>query len=287
MKTDKKSGYVAIIGRPNVGKSTLINTLIGEKISIVTSKPQTTIQNILGILNDHDSQVIFVDTPGLVSNKQIATHHKAYNNSVLDALIGSDLIVMISEANKWNRVDDQLFEQIKAESIPSIHVVNKVDRFKDKNKILDFLKEHSYPEVFSDVVPVSAKYKKNLDELLKVIKSHLPLKDPDYEDNITTDQDENFRLSEALRERLMENLSDELPYKFDCTIETIEDKDKVVVIEMAVLVKKQSHKKIIIGKHGQLLKKIGTEARQEMEKIMGRQIYLSTYIRVIKAGRKY
>ena len=283
---EKKSGYVAIIGRPNVGKSTLINALIGEKVTIVTSKPQTTVQNIIGILNDDDSQIILVDTPGLVSNKQIASQKKTYNRSVVDALASSDVIVMLSEANKWTKTDEQLLDQIKKQSLPSIHVVNKVDRFKDKTKILDFLKNHSYLDVFSDVIPVSAKYQKNLDSLLSVIKEHLPHNDLDYDEKSSTDQDLYFRISEALRERLMENLKDELPYKFDCVIETVEDKGKVFLIEIAILVNKQAHKKIIIGKQGQLLKKIGSEARGEIEKILNRQVYLSTYIKVVKPGRR-
>ncbi len=283
---EKKSGYVAIIGRPNVGKSTLINALIGEKVTIVTSKPQTTVQNIIGILNDDDSQIILVDTPGLVSNKQIASQKKTYNRSVVDALASSDVIVMLSEANKWTKTDEQLLDQIKKQSLPSIHVVNKVDRFKDKTKILDFLKNHSYLDVFSDVIPVSAKYQKNLDSLLSVIKDHLPHNDLDYDEKSSTDQDLYFRISEALRERLMENLKDELPYKFDCVIETVEDKGKVFLIEIAILVNKQAHKKIIIGKQGQLLKKIGSEARGGIEKILNRQVYLSTYIKVVKPGRR-
>ncbi len=283
---EKKSGYVAIIGRPNVGKSTLINALIGEKVTIVTSKPQTTVQNIIGILNDDDSQIILVDTPGLVSNKQIASQKKTYNRSVVDALASSDIIVMLSEANKWTKTDEQLLDQVKKQSLPSIHVVNKVDRFKDKTKILDFLKNHSYLDVFSDVIPVSAKYQKNLDSLLSVIKDHLPRNDLDYDEKSSTDQDLYFRISEALRERLMENLKDELPYKFDCVIETVEDKGKVFLIEIAILVNKQAHKKIIIGKQGQLLKKIGSEARGEIEKILNRQVYLSTYIKVVKPGRR-
>ncbi len=286
MTEKKKSGYVAIIGRPNVGKSTLINALIGEKVTIVTSKPQTTVQNIIGILNDEDSQIILVDTPGLVSNKKIASHNKTYNKSVLDALASSDVIVMLSEANKWTKTDEQLLEQIDAQSLPSIHVVNKVDRFKDKTKILDFLKEHSYLDTFSDVIPISAKYHKNLDSLLGVIKGHLPNHHLDYDDEISTDQDLHFRISEALRERLMENLKDELPYKFDCVIETFKEKDKVFLIEMVILVNKQAHKKIIIGKQGQLLKKIGSEARKEIERILDRQVYLSTYIKVVKPGRR-
>ena len=286
MMPEKKSGFVAIIGRPNVGKSTLINALIGEKVTIVTSKPQTTVQNIIGILNDDDSQIILVDTPGLVSNKQIASQKKTYNRSVVDALASSDVIVMLSEANKWTKTDEQLLDQIKKQSLPSIHVVNKVDRFKDKTKILDFLKNHSYLDVFSDVIPVSAKYQKNLDSLLSVIKDHLPQNDLDYDEKSSTDQDLYFRISEALRERLMENLKDELPYKFDCVIETMEDKGKVFLIEIAILVNKQAHKKIIIGKQGQLLKKIGSEARGEIEKILNRQVYLSTYIKVVKPGRR-
>ena len=151
---------------------------------------------------------------------------------------------------------------------------------------MDFLKNHSYLDVFSDVIPVSAKYQKNLDSLLSVIKDHLPHNDLDYDEKSSTDQDLYFRISEALRERLMENLKDELPYKFDCVIETVEDKGKVFLIEIAILVNNQAHKKLIIGKQGQLLKKIGSEARGEIEKIPNRQVYLSTYIKVVKPGRR-
>jgi len=285
-KHHKKTGYVAVLGRPNVGKSTLVNALIGEKISIVTSKPQTTQLNVLGILHNKESQIIFIDTPGLVSEKQKRFNAKAFNREALNALSQADLVLMIAEANVWKKADDYILEQLETLNISGILIVNKVDKYKDKNKILDFLKEHSESKILLETVPVSALYHKNLTTLIKVIERHLPTQSPEFDSDVVTDKDTSFRITEILRERLMHHLSDELPYSLECVLDNFEDRDKIVMIDLLIKTKKAAHKKIIIGKGGQLLKKVGTEARKEIETLINKKVFLTTQVRSIKKDRK-
>ena len=284
-KENKKTGYVAVLGRPNVGKSTLVNSLVGEKISIVTSKPQTTQINVLGILHNKESQIIFVDTPGLVTEKQIKFNSKALNREAVNALSQADLVLMMVEANVWKKTDDYIFNHLKEMNMQGILVVNKVDRYKDKNKILDFLKDRSENDVFIDTVPISALYEKNLIRLIEVIERHLPVKSPEFDKDTVTDKDTFFRITEILRERLMHHLRDELPYSLDCSIDNFEDKEKIVMIDLLIKTKKDAHKKIIIGKGGGLLKQVGTEARKEIETLVGKKVFLTTQVRSIKRGK--
>ena len=281
-KENKKTGYVAVLGRPNVGKSTLVNSLVGEKISIVTSKPQTTQINVLGIVHNKESQIIFVDTPGLVSEKQMKFNSKALNREAVNALSQADLVLMMVEANVWKKTDDYIFNHLKEISMQGILVVNKVDRYKDKNKILDFLKDRSENDVFIDTVPISALYEKNLIRLIEVIERHLPIKSPEFDKDTVTDKDTFFRITEILRERLMHHLRDELPYSLDCSIDNFEDKEKIVMIDFLIKTKKEAHKKIIIGKGGSLLKQVGTEAREEIETLVGKKVFLTTQVQAIK-----
>ena len=284
-KENKKTGYVAVLGRPNVGKSTLVNSLVGEKISIVTSKPQTTQINVLGIVHNKESQIIFVDTPGLVSEKQMKFNSKALNREAVNALSQADLVLMMVEANVWKKTDDYIFNHLKEMSMQGILVVNKVDRYKDKNKILDFLKDRSENDVFIDTVPISALYEKNLIRLIEVIERHLPIKSPEFDKDTVTDKDTFFRITEILRERLMHHLRDELPYSLDCSIDNFEDKEKIVMIDLLIKTKNDAHKKIIIGKGGGLLKQVGTEARKEIETLVGKKVFLTTQVRSIKRGK--
>jgi len=284
-KENKKTGYVAVLGRPNVGKSTLVNSLVGEKISIVTSKPQTTQINVLGIVHNKESQIIFVDTPGLVSEKQMKFNSKALNREAVNALSQADLVLMMVEANVWKKTDDYIFNHLKEMNMQGILVVNKVDRYKDKNKILDFLKDRSENDVFIDTVPISALYEKNLIRLIEVIERHLPVKSPEFDKDTVTDKDTFFRITEILRERLMHHLRDELPYSLDCSIDNFEDKEKIVMIDLLIKTKKDAHKKIIIGKGGGLLKQVGTEARKEIETLVGKKVFLTTQVRSIKRGK--
>lgn len=285
VKENKKTGYVAVLGRPNVGKSTLVNALVGEKISIVTSKPQTTQLNVLGIVHSKESQIIFIDTPGLVSENQMKFNSKALNREAVNALSEADLVLMMVEANVWKRADNYIFNHLKEMEIEGILVVNKVDRFKDKNKILDFLKDRSENDVFIDTVPISALHQKNLIRLIKVIERHLPIKSPEFNKDIVTDKDTFFRITEILRERLMHHLRDELPYSLECSIDNFEEKEKIVMIDLLIKTKKDAHKKIIIGKGGSLLKRVGTEARKEIETLVDKKVFLTTQVKAIKRGQ--
>ena len=284
-KMVSKSGYVAVLGRPNVGKSTLVNALVGEKVSIVTSKPQTTQLNILGILHNKESQIVFIDTPGLLSERQMKYSQKALNREAVNALSQADLVLMVVEANTWKRADDYILEHLRDIKTKAILTVNKVDRFKDKNSILDFLKDHSNNSQIIETVPVSALYDKNLSRLTTVIERHLPSKTPKYKEGIMTDKDTHFRITEIMRERLMHHLRDELPYSVECQLDHFEDKKKIVMIDLMIRTKKPAHKKIIIGKGGQLLKIIATEARLEMENLLNKKVFLSTQVRSIKKGK--
>ena len=284
-KKNKKTGYVAVLGRPNVGKSTLVNALVGEKISIVTSKPQTTQLNVLGIVHRKESQIIFIDTPGLVSENQMKFNSKALNREAVNALSEADLVLMMVEANVWKKADDYIFNHLKEMEIEGILVVNKVDRYKDKNKILDFLKDRSENDVFIDTVPISALHQKNLIRLIEVIERHLPIKSPEFNKDIVTDKDTFFRITEILRERLMHHLRDELPYSLECSIDNFEEKEKIVMIDLLIKTKKDAHKKIIIGKGGSLLKRVGTEARKEIETLVDKKVFLTTQVKTIKRGQ--
>ena len=284
-KKVNKSGYVAVLGRPNVGKSTLVNALVGEKVSIVTSKPQTTQLNILGILHNKESQIVFIDTPGLLSERQMKYSQKALNREAVNALSQADLVLMVVEANTWKRADDYILEHLRDINTKAILTVNKVDQFKDKNSILDFLKERSNHNQIIETVPVSALYNKNLSRLTEVIERHLPIKTPKYKEGMITDKDTDFRITEIMRERLMHHLRDELPYSVECQLDHFEDKKKIVMIELMIRTKKPAHKKIIIGKDGKLLKVIATEARLEIENLLNKKVFLSTQVRSIKKGK--
>ena len=284
-KQVNKSGYVAVLGRPNVGKSTLVNALVGEKVSIVTSKPQTTQLNILGILHNKESQIVFIDTPGLLSERQMKYSQKALNREAVNAISQADLVLIVVEANIWKRADDYILEHLKDINTKAILTVNKVDRFKDKNSILDFLKDHSNNNQIIETVPVSALYDKNLARLTTVIERHLPIKAPKFKEGIITDKDTEFRITEIMRERLMHHLRDELPYSVECQVDHFEDKKKIVMIDLMIRTKKPAHKKIIIGKDGKLLKIIATEARLEIENLLNKKVFLSTQVRSIKKGK--
>ena len=284
-KMVSKSGYVAVLGRPNVGKSTLVNALVGEKVSIVTSKPQTTQLNILGILHNRESQIVFIDTPGLLSERQMKYNSKALNREAVNALSQADLVLMVLEANTWKRADDYILEHLKEINTNAILTVNKVDRFKNKNSILDFLKDHSNNSQIIETVPVSALYNKNLSRLTTVIERHLPIQTPKYNEGMITDKDTDFRITEIMRERLMHHLRDELPYSVECQLDHFDDKKKIVMIDLMIKTQKPAHKKIIIGKAGQLLKVIATEARLEIENLLNKKVFLSTQVRSIKKGK--
>ena len=278
-----RSGYVAVVGRPNVGKSTLVNELVGEKVSIVTSKPQTTQINILGIVHLPDAQIMLVDTPGLLSDKGKRLNSKQTSKETRNALAMADFAVIVVEANRWKKEDDYLMERLEEFNFEKLLAVNKIDLFKDKSQILDFLATSSAKGSFKEIVPISALRKKNINRLKSLMVANLPFKTPEFSKATVTDKSIVFRISEIVREKLMKSLRDELPYSLTCEVDNMEEKNNLILIELSILLLKESHKKIVIGKNGRTLKQVGTESRKEIEKLLGKKVFLSS---VVKSGQR-
>ena len=282
-KENYRSGYIAVVGRPNVGKSTLVNALVGEKVSIVTSKPQTTQINILGIVHQPHAQIILVDTPGLLNEKGKKLNSKQTSKETRSALAMADLAVFVVEVNRWRKEDDYLMDRLGEFNFEKILAVNKIDLFKDKSQILDFLAQSSTKGSFKEIVPISALRGKNINRLKSLMGANLPFQTPQFSKETVTDKSTVFRISEIVREKLMKSLRDELPYSFTCEVDHMEEKDNLILIELSILLLKESHKKIVIGKNGRTLKQVGTESRKEIEKLLGKKVFLSS---VVKSGQK-
>lgn len=274
-----KSGYIALIGKPNVGKSTLMNALLQKKISIVTSKPQTTRHRILGIKTTDTAQMVFVDTPGLHHNHK-SEMNRAMNRVARTVLHEVDIILFIIEAMQWNPDDDLVLRQLKSAEKPVILVVNKIDRVKQKEMLLPFIDNLSRQFSFAAIVPISAKNGLQLDALEKNIIDFLPDQQELFPAEQFTDQTDRMIASEFVREQLMTMLGDELPYAVDVEIELFEEKKNIVHISALIVVNKDSHKPIVIGEHGSLLKKIGTSARRNLENYFAKKIMLKLWVRV-------
>ena len=282
-KEKYRSGYIAVVGRPNVGKSTLVNALVGEKVSIVTSKPQTTQINILGIAHLPDAQIVLVDTPGLLSDKGKRLNSKQTRKETRSALAMADFAVIVVEANRWKKEDDYLMERLEEFNFEKLLAVNKIDLFKDKSQILDFLATSSAKGSFKEIVPISALRKKNINRLKSLMVANLPFKTPEFSKATVTDKSIVFRISEIVREKLMKSLRDELPYSLTCEVDNMEEKNNLILIELSIILLKESHKKIVIGKNGRTLKQVGTESRKEIEKLLGKKVFLSS---VVKSGQR-
>ena len=282
-KENYRSGYIAVVGRPNVGKSTLVNALVGEKVSIVTSKPQTTQINILGIVHQPHAQIILVDTPGLLNEKGKKLKSKQTSKETRSALAMADLAVIVVEVNRWRKEDDYLMDRLGEFNFEKILAVNKIDLFKDKSQILDFLAQSSAKGSFKEIVPISALRRKNINRLKSLMGANLPFQTPQFSKETVTDKSTVFRISEIVREKLMKSLRDELPYSLTCEVDSMDEKNNLILIELSILLSKESHKKIVIGKNGRTLKQVGTESRKEIEKLLGKKVFLSS---VVKSGQK-
>jgi len=278
-KEKYRSGYIAVVGRPNVGKSTLVNALVGEKVSIVTSKPQTTQINILGIAHLPEAQIVLIDTPGLLSDKGKRLNSKQTSKETRNALAMADVAVIVVEANRWKKEDDYLMERLEEFNFEKLLAVNKIDLFKDKSQILDFLATSSAKGSFKEIVPISALRKKNINRLKSLMVANLPFKTPEFSKATVTDKNIVFRISEIVREKLMKSLRDELPYSLTCEVDNMEEKNNLILIELSILLLKESHKKIVIGKNGRTLKQVGTESRKEIEKLLGKKVFLSSVVK--------
>ena len=276
-----RAGYLAIIGCPNVGKSTLMNRLIGAKLSITSKKAQTTRHRIHGILTTDECQYVFVDTPGFQTQHRTALN-RAMNRTVNAALADVDVILFVIEGTRWRAEDQAVLDKLPADR-PVILVINKVDRLADKNALLPFLASAAERHAFADMVPVSAERGDNLDALLKVAGRHLPEAEPIFSPDELTDRSERFLAAELLREKLFRNLGEELPYGIAVEIEKYEEVDGIRRIHAAVIVDRDAHKAIVIGKGGERLKRVASDARKDMEQLFGGKVWLETWVKV-KSG---
>lgn len=274
-------GYVALIGRPNVGKSTLMNHLLGQKLSITSRKPQTTRHRILGIKTTDVGQAIFMDTPGMHSDEKRVLNR--YLNKTADStLLGVDLVLWLLDGLYWHDFDERIFKKLEQAGLPVILVVNKVDKIKDKQAMLTFFAEAQKKYPFEQIVPVSALKNNNLEVLEQHIMALLPEADPIYPEDQITDRPERFFAAEVVREKLTRRLGDELPYALTVEIERFEEHPELSKIYANIWVERSSQKSIVIGKQGEMLKKIGTEARLDLEKLLGQKVYLQLWVKVKK-----
>ncbi len=280
---DFKAGFVALIGRPNVGKSTIMNHILGTKLSIVSPKPQTTRMRILGVKHDKDAQIIFLDTPGVQKGKDLLT--KVVMESAVGSMEEADVIVLIIEADKgWTKEDEQILENyIKKLNKPTILVINKIDKMKDKRMLLPLIEESAKKYGFKEIIPMSAIKGENIDRFVETLKQYLPPSPPLFPEDQITDLPLRFYLAEIIREKIFQNTRQELPYSAAVEVESIQEGEKnknLVIINATIYVEKENHKGIIIGKKGQMLKKIGQQAREELQQILGKKVHLNLWVKV-------
>jgi len=272
-------GFVAIAGRPNVGKSTLLNRLIGQKVSITSRKPQTTRQRILGIKSGPGFQAIYVDTPGLHEHGKRALN-RYMNESARSALREVDVILFVVEGLRWTEQDDYVLHVIKALPAPVILVINKVDKIADKKKLLPHLDVLAQKMSFAEIIPLSARSGDNLAALEEQVRRRLPEGPPLYPEDQVTDRSERFLAAELIREKLMQSLGEELPYAATVEVGVFSREEKLLRIEAVIWVERAGQKAIVIGKGGARLKAIGREARLEMEKIFDARVFLQLLVKV-------
>lgn len=274
-----RCGYVALVGRPNVGKSTLMNHLLGQKLSITSRKPQTTRHRILGIKTTEHAQIIYVDTPGMHQHGKRAMNR--YMNRTASSVIEDvHVVIFLVEALKWTDEDDMVLDALKAASVPVILAVNKVDRIKQKDELLPFLQQMNQKMDFIEVVPVSALGGTNLTQLEDAIIKHLDISAPYYPEDQITDRSSRFMAAEIIREKLMRSLGQELPYATTVEIEKFEEQGNLYRINALIWVERENQKAIVIGNKGERLKKIGQQARLDMQKLFDQKVHLELWVKV-------
>ncbi len=274
-------GFVALIGRPNVGKSTLMNHLLKQKISITSRKPQTTRHRILGINTTEAGQAIYMDTPGMHKSEKRALN-RYLNRTAETTLLGVDVIVWLIDGLSWHEYDEVIFKKLEQAGLPVILAVNKVDKVKDKDAILTFFAEARHRFPFEHLVPISALKRTNLDQLESLIMTLLPESDLIYPEDQITDRPERFLAAEIIREKLTRRLGAELPYALTVEIERYEELPGITKIYAVIWVERLTQKNIVIGKEGEMLKKVGTDARSDIEKLIGQKVYLQLWVKVKK-----
>jgi GTP-binding protein Era len=276
---DFRCGFVAVVGRPNVGKSTLINALVGSKVSIVTAKPQTTRHRILAILKADNAQVLFVDTPGIHRSEGKAMN-RMMNRTAASALADADLLLFVIEAGRWTEEDADVLARIKDSGRPAMAILNKVDKLTQKNALLSELATLAARHEFVELVPVSASRGTGLDGLLRCIVLQLPESPPLFPDDMRTDRNPEFHAAETIREKLTLMLHQELPYGLTVTIERYEVQDGKASIGAIIWVERDSQKGIVVGKAGSQLKKVGRAARIDLKNELGMPVHLEMWVKV-------
>ena len=278
---ENKFGFVSLSGRTNVGKSTLLNAFFQKKISITSRKPQTTRNRILGILTEEKSQIVFLDTPG------VHLGYKRQLNKVMNKIASHcyeevDLVLFLIDRFKWQKEEENILKSLKNLNKPVVLVINKIDRLRDKTKLLAFIKDISEKFNFLSIVPISALKKDNLMELKSVILNNLETGPHHFPEDSLTEFSDNFFISEIIREKAINRLGDELPYRLNVVIEKIDDSKKLKTIYAAVITESQSQKGIILGKQGSMIKAIGTAARKELEKEFSKKVNLQLWVKANK-----
>ena len=276
--TGFRTGVIAVIGRPNVGKSTLVNALVGAKVSIVSSKPQTTRHRITGVRTEADAQFIFADTPGFQTQYKNALN-KAMNASVTQALAEVDVVLWLVEARKFTPADERILPLLPRDK-PVILVVNKVDTVTRKADLLPVLQKLAAQFNFAEVVPISAESRKDAERLPAILKPYLPEGEPWFAEDDITDRSSRFLAAEIVREKVFRLTGDEIPYAVAVTLEQFEETPTLFRIGAVVWVDREAHRPILLGKQGEHVKRIATEARQDMEKLFDRKVFLNLWVKV-------
>lgn len=279
--SDFKCGYVSIIGQPNVGKSTLLNKILDKKISITSRKSQTTRNNIIGVKTSKNAQFIFLDTPGIHTQSK-KTLNKYLNKSAKSVFEDSDILLFLIQRNKLTPQDKSIINEFKNSNVTTICAINKIDQIADKNSLLPLINELAMEHSFSDIVPISALKGNGVDNLVKILESHLPFNPYFYPRDHNFNQHSNFFISELIREKITRIMGDEIPYEVYVEVEKNEEIDNRLEIDIVIYVAKSSQKSIVIGKEGEQLKKIGTATRKELQKIFDKKVMLRSWVKVKK-----
>lgn len=278
-----KSGFVSLVGRPNAGKSTLLNSIIGKKVAITSNKPQTTRNSIQGIYHEKDTQIVFVDTPGIHKpNHKLGSYlnkQAYYSSTDVDVIL-----FLIDASTEFGRGDEFVLNKIKEANRPIILVMNKIDKLTNE-QILEKINQYKEIYEFADIVPVSALKKNNTKELIKTIKQYLTDEIKYYEDDQITNKPITFQISEIVREKIFELTEQEVPHSLTCIVENIEKDKNSYHINVAIIVDRDALKRIVIGKQGSMIKEIGIRSRKELEEFLGKKVYLETYVKTIKKWR--
>ena len=274
-----RCGFVAVVGRPNVGKSTLINAVMGMKVSIVTAKPQTTRHRILAVHTTDEVQIVFVDTPGL-HRKAAKAINRMMNRTAASALADADLVLFVSEAGRWTDEDGDVLRRLQSISVPVVAVLNKVDLVHPKEKLLEAIAEIAKRHKFAEILPLSARKQDKLDTLLTMIPNYLPESPQLFPDDMRTDRSIEFQTAEIIREKLTLSLHQEVPYGLTVQIENFETDDGRTAISAIIWVERDSQKGIVVGKGGGVLKRIGKAARLELKERLGHPVHLELWVKV-------